>query len=215
MDEYQAKAVRELAKTGHKTLEVTENLAVFVGRVLGTLPEDAVGMLGGDWLHHVRLRNAARLQERTDAILRARGIRETSSISPRLAVPLLFAASDESEDILQDLWARLVANAMDSTHPHPVRRSFITTLQQLEPLDAIVLQDIFEKGGGVKKFTIEPENYADELGATLDVLEIVFGNLIVMGCCQEVSRTTYQDGKETRSLTLNPFGRELMRACKR
>ena len=72
-----------------------------------------------------------------------------------------------------------------------------------------------EKGGGESKFTMEMEKYSDELNITLDRLDIVFENLIDIGCCVQVTRTKYPDGKRTMSLRLTPFGRELMRACKR
>ena len=42
-----AKAVEESAKTGRALVEAGSDLAKFVGKALGTVPEDAVGLLAG------------------------------------------------------------------------------------------------------------------------------------------------------------------------
>ncbi len=46
--------------------QLTRELGGFLGKVFGTLPQDTVGVLGGDWLHHIRVRNAKKLQKRTE-----------------------------------------------------------------------------------------------------------------------------------------------------
>ncbi len=55
-----AKAVEESAKTGRALIEAGSNLARFAGKALGTVPEDTIGLLGGDYLRKLRLRNPPR-----------------------------------------------------------------------------------------------------------------------------------------------------------
>src|SRR5207302_1314472 len=100
----QAKAIQEVAKTTGAALELTGKAGAYVGWVLGTVPADLVGVLGGDWLAQVRIRNLARYWERTKEILGDRGMTETTAVSPSIAVPLLQAAADESREELQELW---------------------------------------------------------------------------------------------------------------
>src|SRR6185437_15652234 len=108
----QAKAVQEGSKAVGKAIDLTDKVGSFLGRVLGTPIEDAVGLVIGDRLHHARLRNADRLARRTEEILAQRNVKP-EPVSANLAIPLLQAAQDESREKLQELWARLLANAMD------------------------------------------------------------------------------------------------------
>ena len=43
-----AKAVQEVAKTASKALEATSAAGKFLAKMLGTVPEDVVGLAGGD-----------------------------------------------------------------------------------------------------------------------------------------------------------------------
>jgi hypothetical protein len=105
----QAKAIQEVAKTTGTALELVEKAGAYIGWVLGTVPADLAGVLGGDWLGQIRIRNLARYKEQTEEILLARGVTDATPVSPSLAVPLLRAAADETRGELQDLWARLLA----------------------------------------------------------------------------------------------------------
>ena len=49
-----AKAVQEVAKTGRALIEPGTDLAKYVARMLGTVPEDLIGFLIGDPLHELR-----------------------------------------------------------------------------------------------------------------------------------------------------------------
>jgi hypothetical protein len=52
----QAKALAKLADFGTTVVEETGQLARYMGRVLGTAPEDAVGLVIGDPLRFVQRR---------------------------------------------------------------------------------------------------------------------------------------------------------------
>ncbi len=80
MEEDTIKAVTEALKFGTKALDIGENLGKFLSRVFGTLPNDVVGVIGGDWLRHFRILNADRLATKTEEILKQRGIEKKLSL---------------------------------------------------------------------------------------------------------------------------------------
>jgi hypothetical protein len=195
----QAKAVQALAKTTGTALELTEKAGAYIGWVLGTVPTDLIGVLGGDFLAQVRIRNLARYKERTEEILRDRGV-TPQPVSPSIAIPLFRAAYDESRPELQELWAQLIAAAMDPQRANRVRRSFIDTIQHLEPLDALILKTLYELPGTLSIIVSRLKVSADEI-------EISALNLDDVNCVNRVIRNTEP------SFTLTLYGRELVRAC--
>lgn len=129
----------EQAKAIQEALKALQGVGGFLREMLGTVPEDLVGYFGGDWLKIRRAENAARMIERAKARLEARNAKpERPSIS--VALPLLIAAADEDRDELQDIWARLLAAAMDPARSKAFRGAFIEVVKEMDPLDATVLQ---------------------------------------------------------------------------
>ena len=110
-------------------------------RPITEITENALGVLGGDWLSEVRIRNRAKLRQNTKVILTSQGIKDEDEVevSPAAAIPLLAAAQDQSEYALQDLWARLLAALMNPTRKPGFRKEFIPIAEQFEPLDTAVL----------------------------------------------------------------------------
>jgi hypothetical protein len=213
MAEEESKALQEMAKLGSKALETGDKLGSFLSRVFGTLPADVIGVVGGDWLHHVRIRNAARLTHRTEEILRERGILEqTEPMSPSVALPLLHAAQDETRDELAEMWARMLANGMDPNRSRSVRQSIIATVASLEPTDAIILQKAFEKvpeAGTQAVF----EDLRSTLSVSADELKLSIENLSKLGCITDTSGRQEDGIIIIYGLSLSSLGREVVRAC--
>jgi len=198
----EAKALKEVAKFGKKALEVSEKLGGFISKVFGTVPSDIIGVIGGDWLHHIRIRNAAKLAKRTEEILRERGILEkTEPMSPSVALPLLHAAQDETREQLREMWSRMLANGMDPIRSKSVRRSIIDTVKQLDPLDAMILQMVFNN--------TEIKDLPKQLRVSEDELKLSLKNLFKLECIDGVTSTS----ERIISISLSPLGREVMRAC--
>ena len=139
-----AKATEEAAKTAGKALEIAHDTGGYLSRVVGDLPANTVGLLGADWLRERRVRNLDGLRRRTTEILRERDVKSPIELSPNQATELLTAAQDESRKELADLWARLLANAMDP-NMNNVRHSFIAMIKEMDPLDAVVLRFLSER----------------------------------------------------------------------
>jgi hypothetical protein len=200
----QAKAISSLSGFGVTVVTEASGLARYVGRVLGTVPHDAVGLVIGDPLHFVRTAIAAQYDTLLDKILNRRNVKETQSVSPSLAIPLLRAAYDENRPELQELWAALIAAAMDPKRSGRVRLSFIDTLKRFDPLDALVLKERNNWQGDVRPNAVE--FIASRLGELGDEVQISVDNLKVLRCA----------GSATTSVTdfyASNYGRALLRAC--
>jgi hypothetical protein len=201
----QAKAVQALAGLGTTVVEEGGQLARYVGRVLGTAPEDTVGLFIGDPLRFVRTAAALKYDEWITRLHRNRDV-TPEPVSPSLAIPLLRAAYDESRPELQELWAQLIAAAMDPRRANRVRRSFVDTVQRLDPLDALVLKELYAATGAG---TLSP-NPRDFLIPRLKVrsqeIELSGINLHDLRCVNTA-------GIADPSFCLTVYGQELVRAC--
>jgi hypothetical protein len=191
----------EQAKLGQEALKALRGLGSFVEKALGDLPETLVNYLGGDWFRVRRTENLVMMMHRAKQRLEARGV--TGTISPSLTVtlPLFRGAADESSDELQDLWARLLAAAMDPSKSNLVRKRFADAIQQLDPPDSRVLTALPGRAGGIGQGDLNA--MASELGMTRDELEVSLANLVKVELLFEPPNT--------KMAVLSPFGREFLR----
>lgn len=201
--EAHAKAVKAVAEFGTTVVTEAGNLSRFVGRILGTIPEDAVGLVIGDPLHFVRAAIAQKYDARLSDILRRRGVTQTEPVSPSVAIPLVRAAYDESRPELQELWANLMASAMDPNRTGWVRLSFIETLKQFDPLDARVLKERAEASGELAPNAVVFISQRCE--TSTEEIQISVENLLRLGC---VAVPGIQ-----ANFVSSPYGRGLLRAC--
>ncbi len=199
-----AKAVEESAKTGRALIEAGSDLARFAGKALGTVPEDTIGLLGGDYLRKLRLRNLDKIARKTEEILRARGVEDPEPIGPKALLPTLEAASEETDETLQDMWAELLANAMDPNKDTSLQRIFIEALNQMEPVDALVFRTMAEK---------QPSEAlrGKDVGMRLDWRETLAAVSLERLTELSVLRDLGRGG--TRIYDISALGMELHRAC--
>lgn len=138
MTSEEARAVAEVAITASKALEVAGNAGSFLARIVGGIPENLLGLAGGDWLYHKRKRNLAQLEAETATILDGIARERITEPSPSVLMPLLNAAKDESREELRRLWANLLAQVMVEGG-RKIRREYFILLNELDPIDAAVL----------------------------------------------------------------------------
>jgi hypothetical protein len=200
-----AKAAQEIANLGGKVIDAAQNASRFINRVLGKPIEDATGLLITDPLRAARILTQDWYARRVTEKLRERNIREEQlkAVPPNIAVPLLEAAQDEARDELREIWARLLTNAMDPNRSSRVRLEFIETLKQLNPLDALVLNEL------VTTPNMSPnsrEFLAGRLGVSRDEIVVSSQHLVKFGCV-EISTT------DKGNYGVLPYGKLLLRAC--
>lgn len=200
----QAKAVQSVATFGTTLVTESSRLVQYLGRVLGTVPQDTVGVVLGDPLGFVRTVIAGQYDALLTKIFARRRVMQTQPVSPSLAIPLLRAAYDESRPELQELWAALIAAAMDPKLSGRVRLSFIDTLKRFDPLDALVLKTRYEQSGDLKPNPVA--FIAGILSEQGDEVQVSVENLKTLKCA----------GSATSSVTdfyVTNYGRALLRAC--
>jgi hypothetical protein len=144
-------------------------------RPITDIAENLLGLVGGDWLSEARRRRREELKRKTEEILRKRDAIADDEPSPTVVIPLLSAAQDEGREELIDLWAALLAAAIDPARKSRYRRQFVDIVKQLEPVDAVVLRALVKEGGGV--FYEQRKDFADSLGITEDQMDVSFGAL--------------------------------------
>jgi len=139
----ESKAVEEIAKTTGKAIDAGRELGGFLSKYLGGSVEQAMGIVE-DKLKYLRWERQIRLVDRANSFLSKRGLPQPSRKVPlQVAIPLIQGGSLEEDDWLQDRWAALLANAADAASQIEVRRAFISILEDLTPLDALLLEKIY------------------------------------------------------------------------
>lgn len=199
-----AKAVEESAKTGRALIEAGSSLASFVGKALDTAAEDTIGLLGVDYLRHLRIRNLDKIVRKTEETLRARGVEDPEQISPKALLQDLEAASEEADETLRDMWANLLANSMDPNKDTSLQHIFIDTLKQMEPIDALILR---ETAGKSPKLSVDVKDLASRLNRRETLVTVSGNRLADLGIVSVIK--TQGGGYDI----ISALGMELYLAC--
>jgi hypothetical protein len=172
--------------------------------------------------------------------LKERGIEGALRIvPPKLALPIIENASLEEDDEMQDLWANLLASAVDPDFKGGIRSAFIEIIKQLEVVDVHTLNAIFEESrrkddegkdaltNYLFKNLVGPNRIVSKLNIDLQVYETSIDNLLRVKCVssnveyQRYSRTDSYAGSRGDLLNyadydlvcLTPLGISLISAC--
>jgi hypothetical protein len=207
----QAKALQEAFKLGNTGIGAVKDFAGYWAGVLGSAPEDLFGLLIGDRIKQCRFLNMNRLGAEAQRILEDRGVSQPEAVPLALALPLIECAADESREELVDLWARLLAAAMDPARARHVRQTFIDTVKKMDPLDARMLARIPE----IRRGDDSAEN-AHVIGARLlsvssDQADISLQRLIDLGCIRDRDARPGLRPTYVGRPVLSSYGSELLR----
>jgi len=215
-----AKAVQETAKTTGKAVDLLSKLGdSAAGKAASRAVAEGVGILG-DWAHRKREKYAAEVVEQARAIMHRRGKTLPSpddDVPLSIVEPVLEAASGESRAELQDLWARLLAAAVDPERTRQVRLEFIQAAKQMAPLDAAALKKLEEVAN-------PSPNTRDYLASALkmpsDEVEVSLENLEVLRLVFTppqgggISAGAVGGYRPVTNASMTAKGREFMRALR-
>ena len=113
-----------------------ESLGNWLGSVIGEPIKDAVGLWFADALKMKRINNLRRLQNEIEK----QPIDNLVHVSTSFGYKLLEKASIEDDEMLAKKWANLLRNALDKDYIGKVPKIFIDILDNLEPVDAKILE---------------------------------------------------------------------------
>lgn len=127
-------AIKETIKALAKPLQD------FLTAVIGE-PSKELGGWIADNIKGKRFETQIRIFTRAQQLTQEAGI-NPSAVNLKILVPLLENGSLEDDETIIDMWAHLLANASVSNR---VRASYIGILKDLEPIEAKIVQFIYEQ----------------------------------------------------------------------
>lgn len=142
--EEESKAVQEVAKATGNAIDAAREAGGFIARFVSGPLEQGMGIFE-DRLKYIRWERQARYMQRAEEFLAHAGLQApTRPVPLKLVIPLMQGASLEEDDELQDRWAALLVNAANASFQGEIRRSYAAILEQLTPLDARVLDVLYD-----------------------------------------------------------------------
>lgn len=121
---------------------VVEEAKGLFGKFLGPACEE-LGALIGEHVRILRLKNQLRILRKATKILEAEGL-EPKAVNLKTFVPLLEAGALEEDPDMAERWASLLASAANPNGKEIVEPSFVDILKQLSPLQAKILDAIYQ-----------------------------------------------------------------------
>ena len=152
-----------------------ETACKLVESLLGK-PFEVAGESLSDQVQHWQWQNRVRIATKVEKILDDRDI-PRRILLPDFLLPLMRDCGDAADDDLQSAWANLLVAAIESDASEHV--AFISTLKQLSPLDARVLNALINHG------YIKRDERATVIANLLDVdkslVQLSFDNFVHLG----------------------------------
>lgn len=216
--------IQETSKTIGKGIDLAQKVGDFIAPLIAGSMEQGIGIFE-DKLKYMRWERQIRLMDRAKDFMKERAITEINNPIPmKLAIPLLQGASLEENDNLQDLWAKLLVNSI-SNKGIELKRVYIDILERLSPLEAKMLQKIYDLPfhENQHKFilTYRLPEYVEVLNDDNNErvpplnnpdVELALINLSRIGCISPVR--TYGGGELYYLINLTLLGNKFYEACK-
>jgi hypothetical protein len=210
-----AKAVQATAQTAGKAIDATRELGGFFNRIFGG-PLEEVSQRAVLELRFRREVRALRLARRYEEFRSEQNIADPHPVEMKFGVPLIEAATLEEDDKLQDMFARLLVTATNPNAAVKAQRSFVTILQDLGPLEALLLDRIYNaptRPGTVLTAKLPDGYVSDETSEEMPPYEVQLAlwNLVRLGCIEPGG--TWGGGSTVSAATMTALGRALVEAC--
>jgi hypothetical protein len=189
------KAAQEVAKTTGKALDIVQSMSPAIA--------EAYGWAIGDRIAAGRDRNLDALRRKTEEIFRQRDLKDKKPIPEQIAIPLLEEAQKETRGEIQDLYATLLANAMDERFANDVRPEFIQIVKTLQPIDALVLRFARDRNSSPKRVLGANDVYDALKDCRTTAIDVSIEKLTDLKCFRSHSQ----------GMIMSPLGAELMVAC--
>lgn len=135
-----AKAEQEQQKTLQSGLDLIKRAGTFLSGVFGPAANE-LGHLFGDQMKFWRFKNAVRILEKAQRIVDERGLTadDVKALGFGDGLRLLEAASLEEDESVQDMWAHLMANAVDPSAQTKPEKMYVDILKSLSGREVVFL----------------------------------------------------------------------------
>ena len=171
---------------------LTHRFADFMGATVGELIKDEV--------HLLRWKNAHRVLDKADSYLIERNAKGKKTLPLGMAIRFLDGASLEEDPLLQDMWARLLANAADPENDYEMTKTHTSILSEMNGLDARLLESYLGQGWlqfrqvaiNTRNAPLDCDELSRQLGESEEDVALALGNLWRLGCL--IQEPTYESG---------------------
>jgi len=197
------------------TKALANRCADFMGSTVGELLRDEITLL--------RWKNAQRVLDRAERYLRDRRTQGKRTLPLGLAIRFMDGASLEEDPVLQDLWAMLLANAVDPEVKYDISKTHLTLLSEMNAADARVLEYFGSQGWlqfkevaqATGKSSLDCAEISRHLSLPESEVALSLGNLWRLGCL--IQEPTFKSGfgpsaAPNSSFRLSPIGNSLLKA---
>lgn len=155
---------------------------------VGKFVVDQVPVLAKDYFFLWQRKNAEVVGNRVRRILQERGYSEAELLripSPKFACNFVQGASVEDDPKLQELWASLLANALDPNFNEELHAAYFSIIKDLSSLDVRVIRELQIQSSHKPRYTFGdgwPEidyitEFATELNEDKNNIDVSFENL--------------------------------------
>ncbi|MEK0452597.1 MAG: hypothetical protein AGIKBDMD_00533 [Synergistaceae bacterium] len=194
--------------------ECLKRSLVPVADAVGNVGQSTV-MIGGEWIKLWQMTNAVSVGQKAVKILKKRGItnkEQLRDITTKFGLLYVEGASVEDEPELQELWAKLLVNALDPHFEGDIRVSFMSIIKDLTSLDIKILDimnsEFLKYRKGTKIFDIYFS--AKALSRMLSV-----SDFIIRASIDNLKRCQLVENTQTRTTNIlqvaRPIGRVITR----
>lgn len=221
-----AEAVKEVAKFGQEGIKASDKACSFLAAIFKDAIEQ-VGHIVGDKLRYARWKNINNIAEKVEEDLKRRGVTDTRVIPLKLSLPILEDSSLEDDDEMQNIWAKLISNALDPNFTGKITYGFTEIIKNLNPKEAYMLQKMyyavmshesnykynitFAKKQFIELFKISDEEYQLMANNLIRVQCISPGIVTIPGIVQNGYPTTIYRGTDDISIT--ELGIKFVESC--
>jgi hypothetical protein len=226
MNDEEAKAIQEVAKTTGMAIDASRELGGFISKILGGGFEE-LGESFRAWCGYFRYTQMLKIRDKVEVIQKKRHLEGKSiPIPPKFAIPLIENASLEDDESIQNLWAGLIVNATDPDKRFQIKKVYIDILSSLEPLDAMILKSLSKQGWNIIPGPHSPGFNSERISEELDIqicdVEISLQNLSRLGCVSGEYAEFFDTSKVSSGLNvrdknvvcrLSVLGTSLLNAC--
>jgi len=219
----ESKAIQEVAKATGKAIDASREAGRFISKFIAGSLEQGMGIFE-DRLKYMRWERQERLMQRAQDFMKLSGMdAPTRPVPMKLAIPIMQGAILEDDDSLQDRWAALLVNASNAAFAGEVRRSYVSILEQVTPLDAHILDVLYvlpfeeNKHNGILTADLPSKACVSngrekELKLPPEDVVLSLSNLERLGCLRP--GLTWGRGQIFERVDLTVAGRAFVYACR-